>query len=89
MLEQINTWMGKWEPIWLFVVLFPEMVAGLYSAWILTKEYKYDENKDLQKKQKRTKTTKKTTTNTGGTVIEESVETSEPIPESITQGEMK
>jgi hypothetical protein len=85
----ILEWFNKWEPVWLFVVLFPEAVAGIYSAWILTKEYKYDEAKDLQKKQKRTKTTKKTTTNPGGTVVEESIEVSEPVAENLTKGEMR
>lgn len=82
-------WMGKYEPIWLFLILFPEMVAGIYSAWILKREFDYDEQKDLEKKQKRTKTTKKTTTNPTGTVVEESVETSEPVADHMTKGEMK
>jgi hypothetical protein len=81
--------MSKWEPLWLFLILFPESIAGIYAAWILTKEYRYDEAKDIEKKQKRTKTTKKTTTNPTSTVVEESVETSEPMADNITKGEMK
>jgi hypothetical protein len=82
-------WMAKYEPYWLFAILFPEMIAGIYTAYMVKKEYQYDENKDLEKKQRRTKTTKKTTTNPTGTVVEESVETSEPVPETLTKGEMK
>ena len=75
-------WMNKWEPVWLFLVLFPELLAGLYSAWILKREFDYDENKDLEKKQKRTRTTKKTTTEpSGASITEESTETSEPVKE--------
>jgi len=76
----ILEFMTKWEPIWLFLVLFPELLAGLYSAYILKREFDYDEQKDLEKKQRRTKTTKKTTTNPGGaSVIEESTETVEGL----------
>lgn len=76
----ILEFMAKYEPIWLFLVLFPELLAGLYSAWILKREFDYDEQKDIEKKQRRTKTTKKTTVQPGGgSVIEESTETSEPM----------
>lgn len=34
--------LGKTEPLWLFGILTIEMLAGLYSAWILTVEYWYD-----------------------------------------------
>lgn len=78
----ILEFMAKYEPIWLFLVLFPELVAGLYSAYILKREYDYDEAKDIEKKQKRTRTSKKTTTNPGGsTTTEETTETTEPIAE--------
>jgi hypothetical protein len=74
----ILEFMNKWEGVWLFLILFPEMIAGIYSAWILKREFDYDEKKDLDKKQKRTKTTKKTTTQPGGaSVTEESTETVE------------
>jgi hypothetical protein len=80
----ILEWMGKYEPIWLFLILFPEMVAGIYSAWILKKEFEYDENKDLEKKQRKIRTTKKTTTNPGGTsTTEETTETTEPVNRDI------
>lgn len=75
-------WMGKWEPLWLFLILFPEMVAGLYSAYILKREFDYDAQKDLEKAQKKTRTSKKTTTQPGGvSTTEEVTETSEPILE--------
>ena len=82
-------WMAKYEPIWLFAILFPEMVAGIYSAFILKREFDYDAQKDIEKKQRRTKTTKKTSTKDGATIIEESSEISEPVQDSITKGEMK
>lgn len=75
--------MSKYEPIWLFLILLPDMIAGLYSAWILKREFDYDEQKDLEKKQRRTKTTKKTTTQPGGaSVVEETSETVTPMEES-------
>jgi hypothetical protein len=40
--ETLIAWLGRTEPLWLFVVLMIEMVAGIYSAVILTIEYKYD-----------------------------------------------
>jgi len=85
----ILDWMAKYEPIWLFAILFPEMVAGIYSAFILKREFDYDAQKDIEKKQRRTKTTKKTSTKDGATIIEESSEISEPVQDSITKGEMK
>jgi hypothetical protein len=76
-------WFAKYEPVWLFLVLFPELLAALYSAWILKREFDYDANKDLEKKQKKTRTTKKTVTQPGGTsTTEETTETSEPIIDS-------
>lgn len=55
--------------------------AGILG--ILIAEYKYDFNKDEAKKQRRTKTTKKTTSKAGGeSIIEESVEVSEPVQEN-------
>lgn len=84
--SQVLEWMSKWEPIWLAAILLAEWMTGLYQR---NREFRYDEAKDIQKKQRKTKTTKKTTSNASGTVVEESVETSEPIPESITKGEMK
>jgi hypothetical protein len=85
----ILDWMAKYEPIWLFAILFPEMIAGIYSAFILKREFDYDAQKDIEKKQRRTKTTKKTSTKDGATIIEESSEISEPVQDSITKGEMK
>ena len=45
-------------------------------------EYHYDKNKDEAKKQKKTKTTRKTTPNpSGGNIVEEVTEISEPMEE--------
>jgi mannitol-specific phosphotransferase system IIBC component len=84
-----HEWMTTYEPEWLAAILLVETLAGFGSLYILIKEFKYDEQKDLEKKQKRTKTTKKTSTKAGETVVEESVETSEPVQDTITKGEMK
>lgn len=78
----IRTWFEHWEPIWLFAILFIETAIGFLQLSWIKREYFYDEQKDIEKKQRRTKTTKKTTTQPGGaSVVEESVETSEPIKE--------
>jgi len=77
-----HTWLVNKEGIWLFYVLLTSVALEAATYWILIKEYRYDEQKDLAKKQRRTKTTKKTTTQPGGaSVIEESVETVEPTGE--------
>ena len=81
-MTQLLEWMTKWEPIWLFLVLFPEAVAGLYAAFWIKREYDYDAQKDLEKKQRKTRTTKKVTTNpSGASTTEETTEVSEPMPE--------
>jgi archaellum component FlaF (FlaF/FlaG flagellin family) len=85
----IHEWMTTYEPEWLFTILFIETLAGFCTLYILIKEYNYDANKDLEKKQKRTRTTKKTTTQPTGTTVEETTEISEPVQDSITKGEMK
>lgn len=82
----ILEWMAKWEPVWLAAILLAEWITGMYQR---NREYRYDEAKDNKKKEKRTKTTKRTSTKDGTTVIEESSEVSEPVPESLTKGETK
>lgn len=77
MLEEINTFLEHWEPLWLFLVL----AAGLYYEretrnWTV-KEYYYDKDKDDKKK--KTRVSKKTTTKPGGEqIVEEQTETEEP-----------
>jgi len=53
-----------------------------YICYILTMEYFYDRDKDLEKKHKKTRTTKKTTNKAGESIVEESTETFEPISEN-------
>lgn len=74
MLDLINVWFGKWESLWLFAILFIETLVGVYTAIVVTMEYKYDAAKDA-KRLKRTKTTKKTTD--GQKVTEEVTEIEE------------
>lgn len=79
----LNTWLAHWEPLWLFVVLAVEMLAGIYTALMVKKEFDYDKDKDDQKRQRKTRTSKKTTTNPGGiSVVEELTETTEPVNEA-------
>lgn len=79
----LNAWLEHWEPLWLFLVLATETIIGGFSLYILIKEYRYDEQKDLDKKQRRTKTTKKVTTQPSGeSVSEETTETVEPSNEN-------
>ena len=62
------------------------LFCSLYECWILTKEYNYDEAKDL-KKQRRTRTTKKTTTMPSGEILtEENTETIEQKGEGDESG---
>jgi hypothetical protein len=82
MLELLNNHLEHWYPTWWSLLFILETFFGAASFYILVKEYKYDEAKDLAKKQRRTKTTKKTTRNPGGIEItEESSEITEPTNE--------
>jgi len=88
MIQELNKFLEHWEPIWLFVILFTETGAGFATLYILIKEYKYDEQKDLAKAQRKTKTSKKTTqSKDGGTTVEETTETTEPMSPGGPQGE--
>lgn len=82
-MESLNNWLGHWEPFWLLLVLLFECALSMVMIYWMVREYKYDADKDLAKKQKRTKTTKKTTTQpTGESTVEEQTETIEPIGDS-------
>jgi len=64
------------------MVFLIEMSVGIAILSMAVKEYRYDESKDLEKKQKRTRTSTKVTENKdGGKIIEETTETTESIPE--------
>lgn len=87
-----HEWMTTYEPEWLATILLIETLAGFCTLWILVKEYKYDEQKDLEKKQRKTKTTKKTSESKDGSkTTEEVTETSEPVEVSkvIPEGNSK
>lgn len=83
MIESINEWMGKWEPIWLFIVLVVGLMYERYTAKMAKLEYDYDAAKDEAKRQRKTRTTKKTSESKDGTkTVEETTETSEPVREA-------
>lgn len=68
LLVDIREW-SMWFAEWLIVA-------------ILIIEFMYDKNKDDLKKQRKTKTTKRTIPqSSGGNVIEETTETTEPMEE--------
>lgn len=78
----ILEWFSKWEPIWLFLILLTETWVGILSLIWLRREYFYDKEKDDSRKQRKTKTTKKTTKGASGeSIVEESVEVTEPTQE--------
>lgn len=82
MMEEINNFLLKWEPLWLLSVLLGEGLIGYITLTWVKREYFYDEGKDLARRQKKTKTTKKTTTQPNGiSVVEEATESSEGIPD--------
>ena len=41
-------WFTRWEPIWLFIILFAELCIGIRNWFTLEKEFKYD--KDFNEK---------------------------------------
>lgn len=82
MLELLNSHLEHWYPSYWSVLFILETFFGVASFYILVKEYKYDEAKDIEKKQRRTRTTKKTTTQPSGvSTTEETIETVEPTGE--------
>ncbi len=82
MLAELNKFLGDWQYIWFFVILALGLAVEFHSNYMLRKEYQYDEQKDLEKKQKRTRTTRKTTKGAGGeSVTEEQIEVTEPVAE--------
>jgi predicted Holliday junction resolvase-like endonuclease len=95
-------WLKLNEHIWLFWQLNTEIILGIIgvllslvilkhekeSATWLKREFEYDEQKDLEKTQRKTRTTKKITeTKDGGKVVEETTETSEPMKEENSNGQ--
>jgi hypothetical protein len=82
MLEIINAWLEHWYPLCWSIVFTIEMSVGIAILSMAIKEYRYDESKDLEKKQRKTRTTKKVTEQKDGAkVTEETTETSEPVKE--------
>lgn len=82
MLVEINTYLEHWYPFYWSILFILETFFAAASFYILVKEFKYDEAKDLAKKERRTKTTKRVTTHPGGdSVSEETTETVEPTNE--------
>lgn len=85
-MESINSWLGHWQYIWFFTILFAGLLIEAWNAYLshqevewARREFEYDKAKD--DKRKKTKTTKKTTKGPTGETIEEVTETSEPVDE--------
>jgi hypothetical protein len=74
MFEHLNEVLTKWEGLWLFVVLIAGLCIEFHSNYMLRKEYEYDEQKDILRKQKRVRVTKKVTKNKDGSTVEENTE---------------
>lgn len=72
--EVLNDFFTKWEGLWLFIVLVAGLAIEFHSNYMLRKEYEYDEQKDILRKQKRVRITKKITTAKDGSTIEENTE---------------
>lgn len=82
MVDILNNWLTHWYPLFWSVLFILETFFAGAAFYILVKEYKYDEAKDIAKKQRRTKTTKKTTVHPGGdSISEETTEIEEPTNE--------
>lgn len=88
-ISMIRDFIYNHEPLWLFIILLAGLAVEVHSNYMLRKEYQYDEQKDLEKKQRRTKTTKKTTNKAGESIVEETVETSEPMEDKRERNEQK
>jgi hypothetical protein len=80
MLELLNAHLEHWYPSYWSILFITETVFTILLWRMAVAEYKYDEQKDIEKKQRRTKTSKKTTTSASGqSVTEETSEVIEPI----------
>lgn len=74
MFDHLNEFLNKWEGLWLFIVLIAGLMIEFHSNYMLRKEYEYDEQKDILRKQKRVRVTKKLTTAKDGSTIQETTE---------------
>jgi len=54
-------------------------IAELGILYYVAREFYYDRDKDIEKKQRRTRTTKKTTNKAGESIVEETTETTTPF----------
>lgn len=72
MLYELNKFLGDWQYLWFFAILFLGLLVELHSNYMLRKEFDYDKAKD--DKRIRRKTTKRTTKNIDGSVTEEQSE---------------
>ena len=41
-MDGILTFLAKWEPLWLFAILFAELCIGIRNWFTLEKEFEYD-----------------------------------------------
>lgn len=49
-MEGINSWLGHWEPLWLFLVLAGELLVGLLMVYWMRREFYYDAQKDQKRR---------------------------------------
>jgi hypothetical protein len=47
-------WLEHYEALWLFILIGGELIVGLYSAWMLHKEFVYDKawNEEMLERRK-------------------------------------
>lgn len=73
-ITSLNEILTKWEGLWLFIVLVAGLAVEFHSNYMLRKEYEYDEQKDILRKQKRVRVTRKLTKAKDGSTVEEHTE---------------
>lgn len=52
---ELNSWLGRWEPLWLSAILTAELLVGAGTLLYVVKEYYYDFKKDANKPVRRTR----------------------------------
>ena len=58
-MENLNSFLGYWEPVWLCVILLVEALVGIATLIILVKEWYYDKAIEERKYKRRLNNAKK------------------------------